>query len=270
VTFSQGGSLSISSRYSESRVAAALLVTAALLVFGHELSMGIPGVLSEPTVRLILSGVIGWALIRGYSWAWWASVLTGSVWLLNDFMRVTAIFALSGSLQPLYDWSELPIIGAFIAQAVAISLLLRIKWGLRPALTLGVLLLGMVVIVLGFWRMASQVEEDVGGGELGGSIYAAVVERVKTPEVKVSIGTVSGAKGVRVVIADSILSAADSATQAPRSREVAILVRSLLPTGSPLEFIGIGWSLDTGPGVMPSHIHRFSVQELGGSTNTTP
>ena len=265
---SQGGSVRISLRYSEPRVAAVLLMFAALLVFGQELSMGIPGILSEPTARLIVSGLLGWGLLRGYSWAWWASVLTGSLWLLHDFMRVTGTFALSGSLEPLYDWSELPITVGFMAQAVAIGLLLRMKWGLRLALTLSVLVLGMAVLVLGFWNMASRVSEDAGGSELGGSIYGAVVEMVKTPEVKVSIGTVNGAKGVRVVIADSVLSAADSATQAPRSREVALRLRSLLPPGSRLEFVGIGWSLDTGPGVMPSQMHKFSVAELGGRTNT--
>jgi hypothetical protein len=270
VTSSQSGSVDISLRYSEPRVAAVLLMIAALLVLRQELSMGIPGTLSEPTARLILTGLLCWSLLNGHSWAWWASVLTGSVWLLHDFMRVTGTFALSGSLEPLYDWSELLIIVGFMVQAVAIGLLLRMNWGLRLSWTLSVLVLGMAVLVLGFWNMAARVGEGAGGSELGGSIYGAVVELVKTPEVKVSVGTVNGAKGVRVVIADSVLSAADSATQAPRSREVALHVRSLLAPGSQMEFVGIGWSLDTGPGVMPSQIHTFSVAELGGSTATSP
>jgi hypothetical protein len=126
--------------------------------------------------------------------------------------------------------------------------------------TLSLILLGLAVVVLGFQIMASKVGDTE--NDLGGSIYSAVAEKARTPAVKVSIGTVNGIKGVRVVIADSTLVNADSATQAGPSRELATVVRSLLPAGSDLKFIGIGWSLDTAPGVIPSNMHGFSLDEL--------
>jgi hypothetical protein len=185
-----------------------------------------------------------------------------------DFMTAATMFALSGSLEPLYHWPEFPLAGAFIAQAGAMALLLQQRTRLPPALTLSLILLGLVAVVLGFQTIASKVSDTE--NDLGGSIYSAVAEKVRTPAVKVSIGTVNGVKGVRVVIADSTLVDADSATQAGPSRELATLVRSLLPTGSDLKFIGIGWSLDTGPGVTPSSMHRFSVDELSQGTPDAP
>jgi hypothetical protein len=250
-------------------LSASSLVLSALLLLGRELSMSFPGGLTGPATRLILSGIFASGLLRGYSWGWWASLLVGGVWLVMDFMTVAALFGLSGSLEPLYEWPVFPLVGAFVAQAVAVALLLRMRTGLPTAGTLGVLLLGLVVVVLGFGSVVSRSVDIPAETDLAGPIYSAVYEKVRTP-IKVSVGTVNGVKGVRVVIADSMMVRADSATQAAPSRDIAMRVRAVLPANSALQFIGIGWSLDTGPGVMPSKMHRFSVDELGRAAAVTP
>jgi hypothetical protein len=271
VTTSQTESTPLPVRHFELRAAAALLVISGLISFGRELAIGsVPGLLSESSVRLTLSAILAWTLLRRYSWAWWASVIVGGLWLLMDVLTVGAMFMLSESLEPLYQWPEFTFVGALIAQAAAVALLLRLRTRLPVAITLGAMALGLVVAVVGFRTILPQMDVAPGGGDLGGSIYAAVSERVGTPAVKVSIGTVNGAKGVRVVIADSTLVDADSAAQAARSREIAVLVHSLLPVGSDLEFIGIGWSLDTGPGAMPARLHRFSIDGLKRAASRAP
>jgi hypothetical protein len=252
------------------RLSASLLVLSALLLFGRELTMSVLGGATGPAMRLILSAIFAWGLLRAYSWGWWASLLVGGVWLVMDFMIVAALFGLSGSLEPLYEWPVFPLVGAFVAQAVAMALLLRVRTGFPIAGTLGALLLGLVIVVLGFGVIVSRSVEIPVETDLAGPIYSAVYEKVRTPAIKVSIGTVNGVKGVRVVIADSMMVRADSATQAAPSRDIAMHVRAVLPANSALQFIGIGWSLDTGPGVMPSQMHRFSVDELGRAASATP
>jgi hypothetical protein len=221
-------------------------------------------------MRLTLSVVFAWGLLRVYGWAWWASAVVGGVWLLMDLMTVVSMFALSGSFEPLYQWPEVSLTAAFIAQAAAVAVLLQLKTGVRPTITLSVMLLASVLLIVGLSTATSQIELSPAQNELSSAIYSSVAERAHTPAVKVSIGTVNGVKGVRVVIGDSALAEADSAAQVVRSREVALVVRSLLPTDSDLKFIGIGWSLDTGPGVMPRLIHRFLIDELQPSPSTEP
>lgn len=261
-------------RFSELRFAAALLVFSGLILFTREFAMSFPGGVFGPATRLTLSFIFAWALLRGYSWGWWASILVGALWLLMDFMTVAALFGLAGSVEPLYEWPLFPLVGAFVAQAVAVALLLRAKTGLPSRRTLGVVLLGLVLVLIGFWIMVSRsdvIPAVIGPeNELAEPIYSAVYDKVKTQAIKVSIGTVNGVKRVRVVIADSTMVGADSATQAAPSRDIAMRVRAVLPAQSDLQFIGIGWSLDTGPGVMPTRIHRFSVDELDRTSSATP
>ena len=257
MTILQRQSIRLSPRFSELPLAACLLVLSALLLFGRELAMAFPGGAPGPATRLGISAIFAWGLLRPYAWAWWTSVLVGGLWLLMDFMTVAAIFAMDMSLEPVYQWPLFPIVGAFIAQAVAIALLLRQRTGLSSPVTLIAILLALVVVIVGFRVVASRF-----GNEGTHLIYSTVAEKVRTPAVKVWMGAANGVRGVRVVIGDSNLVRVDSAAQAGVAREIAILVRSLLPIGSDLQFIAIGWSLDTGPGAMPSQMHRFSVDEL--------
>jgi hypothetical protein len=205
VTIPQSNSARVSLWYLDGRVAAAFLLMSGLLYIGYELTLGVPDVFSEPVLRLSLSAILAFGLVRRYSWAWWGSVLTGGLWVVLDFMRVSVTFALSG-IDPRDLGTELLIICAFIAQAVVMALLLRMRTGLRPALTLGITFLGLLVVVLGVWKIGETAIVP-GESDLGGPIYAAVVERVGIPAVKVVTGTVNGVKGIRIVIADSILSA---------------------------------------------------------------